>query len=143
MRKFLISIALVSTTLAVTPATAEAAQSRSGWDQRDDDRRGGWDRDDDRRGGWDRRGPSRQAQYRLFQDLQQVEQRIHHSAQRRIISPREAVSLRREANWIRVQLRRSGRNGLSGREFAMLQQRVNRLEQRLRHERRDRDGRRW
>jgi len=52
------------------------------------------------------------------------------------------LSLRREANHIRNRLQRASRDGLTGREFAQLNQRVNQLEQRLRHERRDRDGRR-
>ena len=55
---------------------------------------------------------------------------------------REALGLRRQASQVRFQLNRSGRNGLSGREFAALQVQVNRLEQRVRIERRDRDGRR-
>ena len=41
-----------------------------------------------------------------------------------------------------MRLNYRGRNGLSGREFASLQTQVNRLEQQLRYERRDRDGRR-
>ena len=55
---------------------------------------------------------------------------------------REAIGLRREANQIRVRLNRAARNGISGREFAELRVQVNRLEQRVRIERRDRDGRR-
>ncbi len=148
MRKILVSLAILATAATAIPAAAQY-QDRGRWDQRDDrrhdrdDRR--WDdrRDDRRDHRWDdRRGPSRQAVGQLLRELNQVERRIHFSVQRRIISPREGVGLRREANRIRVRLQRSGRNGLSGREFAQLRQQVNRLEQRLRHERRDRDGRR-
>ena len=124
MRKFLISIALVSTALTAAPAVAQH-------------------RGDHGRPGWHQPGPNRNAVNQLLRDLNRVEQRIQRSAQRRIISQREALSLRREANQIRNRLHRSGRNGLTGREFADLRVRVNRLEQRLRVERRDNDGRRW
>ena len=127
MRKFLIPTLLLSTVVAVAPAAAN---------------HGGYHRD---RGHveWNRGGPSRHAINELIRDLNRVEARIERSAQRRIISPREAFSLRREANSIERQLQRASRNGISGREFASLRVQVNRLEQRLRIERRDRDGRRY
>ena len=127
MRKFLIPTLLLSTVVAVAPAAAN---------------HGGYHRD---RGQveWNRGGPSRQAINELIRDLNRVEARIERSAQRRIISPREAFSLRREANSIERQLQRASRNGISGREFASLRVQVNRLEQRLRIERNDRDGRRY
>lgn len=131
MRKLLVSLAVATATLTAVPA---AAQYR-GDGHRGDDRR--WD---DRR---DHRGPNRHAVSQLLRELDQVEQRIDRSARRGIISPREAFGLRREANRIRQRLHRAGRNGLSGREFAELRVQVNRLEQRLRIERRDRDGRRF
>lgn len=131
MRKLLVSLAVATATLTAVPA---AAQNR-GYDHRGDDRR--WD---DRR---DHRGPDRRAVNQLIRQLDEVDQRINRSARRGIISPREAFGLRREANQIRNRLHRAGRNGLSGREFAELRVQVNRLEQRLRIERRDRDGRRW
>ena len=90
-----------------------------------------------------RRPDSRQAINELLRDLSRAENGIERSVQRRIISQREAFGLRREANQIRVQLNRASRNGISGREFASLRVQVNRLEQRLRIERRDRDGRRY
>ena len=132
----LVSVAVATATLAAVPAAAQHRDNDRGrWDQRDDRR---WD---DRRG-YGHRGPDRRAVQQLLRELDQVENRIQRSAQRRIISPREAFSLRRQANQIRQRLHRSGRNGLTGREFAQLRVQVNRLEQRLRHERRDRDGRR-
>ena len=131
MRKFLISVALVSTALTAVPAMAQE-RGRQGYDQRDDN---------DRRGNWNRHGPSRQAINELLRDLNRAESQIQRSVQRRIISPREAVSLRREANQIRVRLNYALRGGLSGREFGELRVRVNRLEQRIRIERRDRDRR--
>jgi hypothetical protein len=128
MRKFLISVALVSTALTAAPALAQD-YGRQGYDHRDDNR-----------GDWNR-GPGRPAVNNLLRQLDQVDLRIQRSLQRRAISPREAYSLRREANDIRVRVNVRGRNGLSGREFAQLQVRVNRLEQRLRIERRDNDRR--
>jgi hypothetical protein len=128
MRKVLISVALATATLAAVPAAAQYRDS--GYHQ------------NDRRGDWDRRGPSRQAIFQLIQRIDQVENRIERSVRRGIISPREALGLRRQANRIETRLRRVGRNGLSGREFAELRVQVNHLEQRLRFERRDIDGRR-
>ena len=130
MRKFLISVALVSTALTAAPALAQD-YGRPGYDHRGDHR--GAD--------WDRRGPARPAVNNLLRQLDQVEFRIQRSLQRRAISPREAYSLRREANEIRARVNVRGRDGLSGREFAQLQVRVNRLEQRVNVERRDRDRR--
>ncbi|HMG47571.1 MAG TPA: hypothetical protein VK614_08955 [Allosphingosinicella sp.] len=125
MRKFLISIALVSTALTAAPAMAQDYGHRGD------------------RGDWNRGGPNRPAVNNLLRQLDQVDVRIQRSAQRRIISQREAMGLRRESNQIRVRLAYSARGGLSGREFASLQLQVNRLEQRLRIERNDRDGRRF
>ena len=138
MRKFMISAAIVAATVAAVPASAQD-YGRPGYGRNDD--RG--DRYDDRgdRGDWNRNGVNRHAVNNLLRQIDQVDRRIQFSAQRRILSPREAYSLRRESNQIRGQLGIRARGGLSGREFAMLQVRVNRLEQRLRYERRDRDGR--
>ena len=122
MRKLLVSVAIATATLAAVPAAAQ--YQGSGWSQRGDNHRG-----------YDQRGVGQ-----LFRELAQTEQRIERSARRGIISPREAVSLRREANQIRRQLHVASRNGLNRREFAQLNFRVDRLEQRVRIERRDRDG---
>jgi hypothetical protein len=133
MRKFLISVALVSTALTAAPAMAQNYGHHSAsYDQRGDNR-----------GGWNRGGPSRQAINELLRDLNRAENGIERSIQRRIISRREAFGLRREANQIRARLNLASRNGISGREFGALRVQVNRLEQRLRIERRDRDGRQY
>ena len=121
MRKLLVSFAVATATLAAVPA---AAQYR------------------DHNPGYGHRGPNRPAVNNLLRQLDQVDSRIQRSLNRRIISQREAFSLRRESNQVRRSLGIAARNGISGREFANLQYRVNRLEQRLRIERRDRDGRR-
>jgi hypothetical protein len=121
MRKLLISVAMATATIAAAvPAAAQSYAQRG-----------------DR--GWNRGGPSRQAVNELLRDLNRAESMIERSVQRRIISRREAISLRREAQFIRGRLNYALRGGLSGREFGELRVRVNRLEQRLRVERRDRD----
>ena len=125
MRKFLISIALASTVMTAAPAMA---QYRGGNGARVE---------------WNRGGPSRQAINELLRDLSRAENRIDRSEQRGIISRREAFSLRREAHRIEVRLNQASRNGISGREFASLRAQVNRLEQRVRIERNDRDRRRF
>ena len=129
MRNFLISLAIGTATLVAVPAAAQYRGNDRQWDQRDER-------------GWYNRGPNRRALQQLLIRISQAEQRIDRSARRGAISQREAVSLRREANQIRNRLQRAGRDGLTGREFAQLNGRVNQLEQRLRYERRDRDGRR-
>ena len=127
MRKFLISAAIATATLASVPALAQD-YGRPGYDHRDD------------RGNWNR-GPSRAAVNELLGDLNRAENRIERSVRFRAISPREAMSLRAEARNIRVRLNFAMRGGISGREFGELRVRVNRLEQRVRFERRDNDRR--
>ena len=122
MRKLLISVALATATIAAVPAAAQYHGGHA-------------------RPGWHQNGPSRAAINNLVRDLNQAQNRIARSQQRRIISPREAMSLRREAAQIRQRLNFAARGGISGREFAQLRLRVNRLEQRVRLERRDRDRR--
>jgi hypothetical protein len=125
MRKILISALMLSTVVAIAPASAQYAGHRG------------------HQAEWNRGGPSRQAINELLRDLQRAENGIQRSVQRRIISQREAFGLRREANQIERRLNLASRNGISGREFASLRVQVNRLEQRLRVERNDRDGRRY
>ena len=128
MRKFLIPVLVLSTVVGIAPAAAQ---------------HGGYHNNDRGTVGWNRGGPSRQAINELLRDLQRAENGIQRSVQRRAISQREAIGLRREANRIERQLHVAGRNGITGREFASLRVQVNRLQQRLRIERRDRDGRRY
>ena len=123
MRKFLISVVLASTVLTAAPAVAQYRNPA--------------------RPAWNHGGPSRQAINELLRDLRRAENRIERSVQRRIISRREAAGLRRDAHRIEVRLNQASRNGINGREFASLRVQVNRLEQRVRIERRDRDGRRY
>jgi len=125
MRKFLISVALVSTALTAVPAMAQ--MSGQAYAQRGDHR------------GWNRGGPSRQAINELLRDLSRAEARIDRAPG---ISRREAAGLRRQAQHIRFRLNASLRGGINHREFASLRMQVNRLEARVRFERNDRDGRR-
>ena len=122
MRKLLVSVAIATATLAAVPAAAQYQNS-------------GWSRHDDRN--WNRQGVNN-----LLRQIEQVDNRIDRSARRGFLSQREAFGLKRSVNNIRGDLHRSARNGLTRREFANLQVRVDRLEQRVRIERHDRDGRR-
>jgi hypothetical protein len=163
MRKFLISFALVTTALAAAPAMAqgygqrgpEQTYNRDGGPQADgrygDQDRDGRYNDQDRagpygRGDYDRGyngGGRQQAVFQLSRDLDRIDMRIERSVQRGTLSRREAFGLSREARQIRFQLRRSQQGGIRGREFAQLRFQVAQLEQRLRYERNDRDGRRF
>lgn len=122
MRKILISVALGAATVAGTVAIPAAAQAQRSWQHP--------------------YGPTRGQINALVVDLSRAENRIERSVRRGFISPREAFGLRREARNIRVRLNVAARNGIGGREFASLRFQVNRLEQRVRMERRDWDGRR-
>lgn len=130
MRKFLISAFVLSTVVGVAPAAAQHGRGHGAYDDRG-------------QASWNRGGPSRQAINELLRDLRRAENGIQRSVERRMISQREAMGLRREANQIERRLDMASRNGISGREFGALRVQVNRLEQRLRIERRDRDGRRY
>ena len=102
MRKFLISVAWFRPPLTAVPAAAQPrplcpaqlAAARAG-------------------------RPAAQVN-ELLRDLTRPRTASHRSQQRRIISPREAVSLRREAQQIRFRLNLAARNGIDGREFADL-----------------------
>jgi hypothetical protein len=133
MRKFLISAAV--TAAAATMVAAPASAQHRGHD------RGGWDQRDNR--GYGQHNANRQAVNQLMRDLDRAESQIQRGVQRGNISQREAQSLRREAANIRQRLQRASRNGLSRGEVNELRMRIDRLEQRVRYERRDRDGRRW
>lgn len=129
MRKLLISAALATATIAAAVPTAAMAQPGSGYGH-------GWQ---------NRRGVDRAQIGELIRDLDRAQQRIDRGGfQRRDgISPREAQGLRREAQQIRFSLNLAMRNGINQREFFDLRTRVNRLEQRVRFERNDRDNRRF
>lgn len=124
MRKFLISAALATATIATAVPTAAIAQPGYGWQ---------------------RNGPTRAQVANLLRDLNAAEARINRATYQRRdgISRREAAGLHREARNIRLQLNLAMRNGINQREFFNLRARVNRLEARVRFERNDRDNRRF
>lgn len=80
--------------------------------------------------------------HKIDRDINQLDRQIDRAAQRRAISPREATSLRRDANQLQRTYYRFARNGLDRREVAQLERQIDRLQQKLRMERRDRDSRR-
>ena len=82
------------------------------------------------------------ASAQIWQIQPRVQNQIQVAAQRRTISQREAVSLRRQAVDIRQLLAQYNRNGLNRQEVTALESRINRVRQNLRLERRDWDGRR-
>ncbi len=81
-------------------------------------------------------------QTQIRADINQLQGLIQTAAQRRTISRREAVSLRRQAIDLRQLLAQYNRNGLSRQEVTTLELRTNQVRQNLRLERRDWDGRR-
>jgi len=141
MRKFLITAAVAAATVAT--AAPAVAQYRGNDQYRSHDQHRGNDHNRGRWGQNDNRGYNRQAVVQLQRELAQVENRIERAAQRRAISGREYQSLRREARNIRERLNRASRNGLNQREVNELRMRIDRLQARVRIERRDNDGRRW
>lgn len=108
------------------------------WDDRDDDRRD--DRRDDR---YDNRYNDRGQANAIRVQIEQLERRIQRTDGRDRISEREAATLRRAVYGLRQQYRDFSRNGLTQREAQILQSRIQQVRQRLAHERRDSDGRRW
>lgn len=127
MKKLLMSLAIAST--ALTAAAPAAAQYRDrGYDVRSE--RGYDDRDY-------RRGRDVEPQ------LHRLNQQISRAVQRGTISNGEARGLRAEVqNLWQVAARFHRTGGYDGREYAQLQRRIDRVEDRLRYERRD-DNRRW
>jgi septal ring factor EnvC (AmiA/AmiB activator) len=111
MRKFLISVALVTAASIAVPASAQRSDHRQGWSQ----------------------PAPRNAERQIQRDLDRIEERIDRAQDRRRIHPREAFQLRREVAQIRQSFWRDSRRGLSQRQFVELRQRIDRLEQRLRH----------
>jgi hypothetical protein len=133
MRKILISAALLSG-LAFAAAPASAQYGRGGYD------RGGYDR-----GGY---GYGYNQGGDIHRQLGQLDQRIDHLFQRRLISSNEARRLSREVDQIERLFERYRRNGLSQGEHHDLMRRIHHLRQEIREERREgredrRDDRRY
>ena len=112
MRKLMISIAMVSATVAAMPASAQAWRIQP------------------------------RAQREIQQDINQLQNQIQRAQQRRTISQREAMGLRRDATNLQRTYNNYLRGGLNRTEVRALQNQVNRIHIKLRLERRDWDGRR-
>lgn len=130
MKKFLVSLALATTAMvAAAPASAQYYQDR-GYPDRVDNRDWRGDRGDYR--GQD-----------LQPRLNRISAQISRGLDRGDLSPREAQQLRGEMNSIWAQARGFYRTGgYDYRERAILDRRIDRLQDRLQYERRD-DDRRW
>ncbi len=139
MKKFLIpALALAAASVAV-PAMAQSygPHPYNGGGRYEQDRGGRYDHDRGGRYDYDR-GNSWQ---NISQRKYNMDRRIDRSERNRLISRREAASLRAELNAL-VRLERSYmQGGLSYRERTELDRRYNRLGALIREERRDRDNR--
>ena len=115
MRKFLISTALVASTLAVAaPAAAQWAPPQpQGYAY-----------------GYDNYGQTRRLEVRV----QRLRQEIRQLDRRNILSNREARRLDDEARDLQMRVRRIGYDGISRREAYNVEMRIQRLEQRIRYE---------
>jgi hypothetical protein len=110
MRKFLISVALLGSTVAISvPAAAQWAQPQpQGYAY----------------GYHNNHGQVRRLEVRI----QQVRQQIRRLDRRNVLSNREANRLEAEARSLQYQVRQMGYNGLSQRERYSIERRIARLE---------------
>lgn len=126
MRKLILTIAMLSSAVAVTPALAQDYRGQQGYQQERDFNLGEGRDYDQRRGyGDDRRGNDSTAQ------LRQIGVRIERNVRAGTLTRREAVALRREHAYL-VQLDRKLSYGRASRwESAALDRRTAVLERRL------------
>ena len=123
MRKFIISAALLASTVAVAaPASAQWAQPQP------------------RGYAYGYQGNYGQVR-RLEVRIQQVRQQIRQLDRRNILSNREANRLEAEARSLQARVRQLGYNGLSQRERYDVERRIARLEQNVYREANDRNRR--
>jgi TolA-binding protein len=130
MRKFLISAALMASTVAIAaPAAAQwyPQQPAYGYGQQPYGNAYGYNN----------YGQVRRLQVRI----DQIQRQIAQLDRRNILSNREADRLRRESRSVEQRLRYAARNGLSGRERYDIERGIQRLEYRVQRE--ARDGNRW
>lgn len=112
MRKFIISLLIAGAAVSATPAAAQMYRVQPAL--------------------------AREIQ----QEINQLSRQITRAEQRRTISRREAVGLRRQAVTVQRNFSVYGRNGIDRRELSALTSQVNTVRARLRLERRDWDRRR-
>jgi hypothetical protein len=130
MRKFLISAALLASTVAVAaPASAQwyPQQPAYGYGQQPYGNAYGYNN----------YGQVRRLQVRI----DQIQRQIVQLDRRNILSNREAGRLRAESRNLEQRLRYVGRNGLSGGEAYDIERRIQQLEYRIQRE--ARDGNNW
>lgn len=87
------------------------------------------------------RGPAG-ATFQIRGEMEQLSQAISRAEQRRTISHREALSLRRQLTQVQRNYNAYARGGLDRREVAMLNSQLENVRRGLRAERRDTDRRR-
>jgi hypothetical protein len=113
MRKILISALIAGSAVAAAPASAQAFRVQP------------------------------MVQRQIQSEINQLDSQISRAVQRRTVSQREAIGLRRQAMQVQRSYNLFARNGLDRGEVASLQSQLNSLRARLRLERRDFDNRRF
>lgn len=117
MRKFLISAALLASTLTVAaPAAAQWAPQGNSYGYGNNN-------------GYNGYGQSRQLEARVWQLRQQIRQ----LDQRNVLSGREARQLDAEARNLQYRVRQLAYNGIDPRERFEIERQISRLEQRIRY----------
>lgn len=88
-------------------------------------------------------GPARHNQVQtahVWEEIAELDRKIDRADRRGTISQREAAGLHRQVGDLKREFRRMSANGLDRGEARQLAQRTDRIEHRLKNERRDRDG---
>lgn len=134
------ALAAIAALGAIVPTAAQAypgQYERGSYDTRHEGR---YDDRDDYRTGW--RGDQGQARS-IRNQIDQLQRMVERRDGRGRISEREAAGLRHQVWNLRQTFRAMNRDGLNRREARILQERIEFVRDRLNHESRDRDGRRW
>jgi len=130
MRKFLISAALMASTVAVAaPAAAQWAPAPPAYGYGQQPYGNAY--------GYNNYGQVRRLQVRI----DQIQRQIARLDSRDVLSEREARRLRNESRSLEYRLRNASRSGLNGRERYDIERRIARLEQHVYRE--ARDGNNW
>ena len=127
MRKFLVSAALMASTVAVAAPAAAQWAPQPGYGQQPYGNAYGYNN----------YGQVRRLQVRI----DQIQRQINRLDSRDVLSEREAARLRAESRSLEYRLRNASRYGLNGRERYEIERRIARLEQHIYRE--ARDGNNW